>query len=118
MILGTGASGSVGKEVLRAVAKTGARHRAMFRSANEAAKAVGTAAVIADFAKPETLGPALAGVQSVYLVCSPIPELVQLESNAIDACVAAGVKHMVLNSAIGAGEYGKSVPRWHRRVGD
>src|SRR5260221_47446 len=94
MILVTGASGSVGKEVLRAVAKTGAKHRAMYRSANEAAKAVGTAAVIADFAKPETLGPALADVQSVYLVCSPIPELVQLESNAIDACVAAGVNYV------------------------
>src|SRR5258708_7202607 len=118
MILVTGASGSVGKEVLRAVAKTGAKHRAMYRSANEAAKAVGTAAVIADFAKPETLGPALADVRSVYLVCSPIPELVQLESNVIDACVAAGVKHVVLNSAMGAGDYGKSFPSWHRRVED
>src|SRR5258708_12233230 len=83
MILVTGASGSVGKEVLRAVAKTGAKHRAMYRSANEAAKAVGTAAVIADFAKPETLGPALADVHIGYPACSPIPELVELESNAI-----------------------------------
>jgi len=118
MILVTGASGSVGKEVLRAVAKTGAKHRAMFRSANEAAKAVGTDAVIADFAKPETLGLALTDVQSVYLVCSPIPELVQLESNVIDACVAAGVKHVVLNSAMGAADYGKSFPSWHGRVED
>ncbi len=118
MILVTGASGSVGKEVLRAVVKTGAKHRAMYRSANEAAKAAGTDAVIADFAKPETLGPALADVQSVYLVCSPIPELVQLESNVIDACVATGVKHVVLNSAMGAGDYGKSFPSWHRRAED
>src|SRR5204863_6568819 len=56
MILITGASGSVGKEVLRAVAKSGAKHRAMYRSAAEAQKAPpGTETVVADFAKPETL---------------------------------------------------------------
>ncbi len=119
MILITGASGSVGKEVLRAVANTGAKHRAMYRSAVEATKAPpGTATVVADFAKPETLGAALKDVKSVYLVCSPIPELVRLESNMIDACVAAGVRHVVQNSAMGAGNYDKSFPSWHRKVED
>src|SRR5258705_12344323 len=121
MILVTGASGNVGKMVLQEVAKSGAKHRAMYRSADEAAKArSGTETVIADFAKPETLKAALRGVDSVcvYLVCSPIPELVQLESNVIDACVAAGVKHVVLNSALGAGDYDKSFPSWHRKVED
>jgi uncharacterized protein YbjT (DUF2867 family) len=119
MILVTGASGNVGKAVLQEVAKSGAKHRAMYRSAAEAAKApAGTATVIGDFVKPETLGAALQDVQRVYLVCSPIPELVQLESNMIDACVAAGVKHVVQNSALGAGDYDKSFPSWHRRVED
>jgi uncharacterized protein YbjT (DUF2867 family) len=119
VILITGASGNVGKTVLQAVAKTGARHRAMYRSAAEAAKAPArTETVVADFAKPETLGAALQNVHNVYLVCSPIPELVQLESNVIDACVAAGVKHVVLNSALGAGDYDKSFPSWHRKVED
>jgi len=117
MILITGASGNVGKTVLQAVAKSGAQHRAMYRSAAEAAKAsAGTETVVADFAKPETLGAALQNVDSVYLVCSPIPELVQLESNMIDACAAAGVKHVVQNSALGAGDYDKSFPSWHRKV--
>jgi uncharacterized protein YbjT (DUF2867 family) len=119
VILITGASGNVGKTVLQAVAKTGAKHRAMYRSAAEAAKApAGTETVVADFAKPETLGVALKNVHSVYLVCSPIPELVQLESNVINACVAAGVKHVVQNSALGAGDYDKSFPSWHRKVED
>jgi uncharacterized protein YbjT (DUF2867 family) len=119
MILVTGASGNVGKTVLQEVAKSGAKHRAMYRSAAEAAKApAGTETVIADFAKPETLSAALKGVESVYLVCSPIPDLVQLESNMIDACVAAGVKHVVQNSALGAGNYDRSFPSWHRRVED
>jgi len=119
MILITGASGNVGKTVLQAVAKSGAKHRAMYRSPAEAAKAsAGTETVVADFTKPETLGAALKSVDSVYLVCSPIPELVHLESNMIDACVAAGVKHVVQNSALGAGDYDKSFPSWHRKVED
>jgi uncharacterized protein YbjT (DUF2867 family) len=119
MILVTGASGSVGKAVLNEVARSGAKHKAMYRSANEAAKApAGTQAVLADFAKKETLASALRDVDSVYLVCSPIPDLVQLETNMIDACRAAGVKHLVLNSALGAGDYPKSFPSWHRKVED
>jgi uncharacterized protein YbjT (DUF2867 family) len=119
MVLVTGASGTVGKEVLREVAKSGAKTRAMYRSAEEAAKApAGTEAVVADFTKKETLGPALLGVESVYLVCSPIPDLVQLESNMVDGCVDAGVRHVVLNSALGAGDYPKSFPSWHRKVED
>jgi uncharacterized protein YbjT (DUF2867 family) len=119
MILITGASGSVGKTVVQEVRNSGEKHRAMYRSAEEAAKApAGTDAVIADFANPQSLSAALKGVESVYLVCSPIPELVQLESNMIDACASAGVKRVVLNSAMGAGDYDKSFPSWHRRVED
>jgi len=80
MILVTGASGTVGKAVLKEVARSGAKHRAMYRSPDEAAKApTGTATVVADFAKKETLAAALRDVESVYLVCSPVPDLVQLE---------------------------------------
>jgi uncharacterized protein YbjT (DUF2867 family) len=119
MILITGASGTVGNAVLQEVVKSGAKPRAMYRSTAEAMKAPpGTETVIADFAKKETLDAALKGVESAYLVCSPIPELVQLESNMIDACAAAGVKHVVLNSALGAGDYNKSFPSWHRKVED
>jgi uncharacterized protein YbjT (DUF2867 family) len=43
---------------------------------------------------------------------------VGLESNVLDACKEAGVKHVVLNSAMGAGDFGKSFPSWHRKVED
>jgi len=119
MILVTGASGTVGKAVLSEVARSGAKHKAMYRSAGESAKApAGTQTVVADFAKKETLAPALHGVESVYLVCSPIPDLPQLEGNMIEASAVAGVKHMVLSSALGAGDYTKSFPSWHRKVED
>ena len=123
MILVTGASGTMGKavldEVAKEAAKTGENYRAMYRSATEAAKAPqGTSTVIADFGKKDTLPPALRSVTSVYIVCSPIPQLIELEWNMIDACASAGVGHIVLSSAMGAREYRKSFPSWHRRVED
>jgi uncharacterized protein YbjT (DUF2867 family) len=119
MILVTGASGTAGKAVLKEVARSGEKHRAMYRSKVEATKApTGTEAVVADFADQSSLATALRGVESVYLVCSPIPELVQLESNAIEALARAGVRRVVLNSALGAGDYPKSFPSWHRKVED
>src|SRR5690348_5079034 len=119
MILITGASGTVGKAVLAEVARTGEKHRAMYRSKEDAAKApAGTEVVIADFADKTSLAVALRGIESVYLVCSPIPDLVQLEGNVIDACVSIGVSRIVLNSALGAGDYSKSFPSWHRKVED
>jgi len=119
MILITGVSGTVGREVLNAVVRTGQPHRAMYRAKEDAAKAPsGTEAVIADFADKASLAAALRGVDSVYLVCSPIPDLPQLEGNMIDACQSAGVRRIVLNSALGAGDYPKSFPAWHRKVED
>jgi len=119
MILITGASGSVGKAVLAEVARSGEKYRAMYRSKEDAAKApAGTETVIADFSDKASLAAALRGVESVYLVCSPIPELVQLEGNMIEASEEAGVRRIVLNSALGAGDYTKSFPSWHRKVED
>jgi uncharacterized protein YbjT (DUF2867 family) len=119
MILITGSNGTVGKAVLAVLAGSGERHRAMYRSEEDAVRApAGTETVVGDFSDKASLASALRGIHSVYLVCSPIPDLVKLEVNAIEACEAAGVRRTVLNSALGAGEYGKSFPSWHRKVED
>lgn len=119
MILITGASGSVGKAVLHEGIRTQSKIRAMYRSKEDAAKApAGCEPVIGDYADKQSLRNALDGVTSVYVVCSPIPQLVELENNMVDACKESGVKHVVLNSALGAGDYGKSFPSWHRKVED
>ena len=119
MILVTGASGNAGGAVLKEVLKTNRPVKGMYRSPADAAKAsVEVGAVIADFADRGSLGRALEGVEAVYLVCSPVRELVELEGNMVDACRAAGMRHVVLNSALGAGDYRKSFPSWHRRVED
>jgi len=119
MILITGASGSVGKVVLQETLPRQSKVRAMYRSKEEAAKApAGCEAILADYTDKQSLRRALEGVTSVYVVCSPIPQLVELESNMVEACKEAGVKHVVLNSAMGAGDCGKSFPSWHRKVED
>jgi uncharacterized protein YbjT (DUF2867 family) len=119
MFLITGASGSVGKAVLQEAMRKAPKVRAMYRSKEEAAKAPsGRETVLADYSDAPSLRKALDGVSSVYVVCSPIPQLVGLESNVLDACKEAGVKHVVLNSAMGAGDFGKSFPSWHRKVED
>jgi len=119
MILITGASGTVGRAVLEELRKSGKPLKAMYRSAEDARKApAGVATVLADFADNASLKAAVQSVDTVFLVCSPIPQLVELESNVIDVCKSSGVLHVVLNSALGAGDYGKSFPSWHRRVED
>lgn len=117
MILITGATGTVGRAVLAEVSRAALPFKAMYRSEADGRKApAGVSAVIGDYANKETMKTALAGVDTVFLVCSPVRELIELESNAIDACREAGVRHIVLNSALGAEDYPKSFPSWHRQV--
>ncbi len=107
----------VGRAVLEEVRKTKYAVKAMYRKAEDAKKApAGVTSVIADFADKESMRKALGGVENVFLVCSPIPQLVELESNAIEACKESGVRHVVLNSATGAGDCAKSFPSWHRKA--
>ena len=119
MILVTGASGTVGRPVLQEVLRMGKPVKAMYRGADDVQGApAGVATVVADFADGASLANALRGIDTLYLVCSPIPQLVELEGNVIEACEQAGVTHVVLNSALGAGDYPKSFPSWHRKVED
>src|SRR5437588_3178293 len=113
MILVTGASGNVGGAVLKSVLETSSPVAAMYRSEADARNAPTRArTVIADFGDRESLRLAFAGVDSLFLVCSPVPQLVELESNAIEAAKAASVKYLVLNSSTGADQWDKSFPKW------
>jgi uncharacterized protein YbjT (DUF2867 family) len=119
MHLITGVTGMMGQAVLEEARKTDLNIKAMYRDAADAKKApAGVVSVIADYADKESLRKALEGVYAVYLVCSPVPQLVELESNAIDVCVENGVQYVVLNSALGAHDYPKSFPSWHKKVED
>jgi len=117
MILVTGASGNVGSQVLQEVIRTGQPVKALYRSDRDAAKRpAGVQAGIADFADRPAMDRALQGIDQVFLVCGPVPQLVELESKAIEACKAAGVQYLLSNSSLGAGTFDASFPRWHAEV--
>ena len=102
MILITGASGNVGKEVLKQTVAAGVKVRAAFQSANRAASAPsGVEIATVDYNQPETLRSALKGVDRVFLVGPPAQNLVALERSAVDAIKQAGAPHIVKLSAMG-----------------
>lgn len=105
MILITGASGNVGKDVLKQIAKTGVKVRAAFQSLSKAAAAPsGVESVTVDYNQPGTLRAALNGVDRVFLVGPPTAELPALESRAIDVIKQSDVRQVVKLSAMGGRE--------------
>jgi uncharacterized protein YbjT (DUF2867 family) len=102
MILITGASGNVGKEVLKQIVPTGANVRAAFQTVTKAAAAPsGVEIVTMDYNQPQTLQAALKGVEKVFLVGPPTANLPVLERKAIDEIKRSGVRHVVKLSAMG-----------------
>jgi uncharacterized protein YbjT (DUF2867 family) len=102
MILITGASGNVGREVLRQTAAAGAKVRAAYQSAAKAADAPrGVEIATVDYNRPETLRAALDGVERVFLVGPPTADLVALERNAVDVIAQSDVSCVVKLSAMG-----------------
>lgn len=117
MILITGASGNVGREVLKQVCEAGVRVRAAYQSLQKATEApAGVETVVADFNRPETLRAALTDVDRVFLVGPVAPNLVELESRATDEIKRSGVRHLVKLSAMGT--RAATFPRQHAESED
>ena len=112
MILITGASGNVGKEVLNQIVRRGAPVRAAFQSASKAATAPsGVEIATMDYNQPDTLHSALNGIDTVFLVGPPTSNLALLERKAIDEIKRSGVMHVVKLSAMGGRD--ATFPRQH-----
>ena len=112
MILITGASGNVGKEVLKQIVASGAKVRAAFQTVGKAAAAPsGVEIVTMDYNEPSTIQAALKGVERVFLVGPPTPNLPALERKAIDEIKQSGARHVVKLSAMGG--RGTTFPRQH-----
>jgi len=116
MILITGASGNVGKEVLTQMAQTGARVRAGFQSASKASVPSGVEIATLDFNQPETLRQALKGVDRVFLVGPPTAQLTALERKAVDVIKESDVQQLVKLSAMGGRD--PIFPRQHAESED
>ena len=101
MILVTGASGKVGGQALRRLAEKGLKVRAFVRDpAKVEALGLGVEAVQGDLDKPETIPPAMAGVDKVFVVAGGW-DIPSEDGNVIAAAEEAGVGHVVLLSSLG-----------------
>lgn len=111
MILISGATGNVGKELVEQLLDRGERIRVLVRDerkvahlGNQVERAVG------DLDKPETLSAALRGVDRLFFV-TPVTEQVV---NLLKAAKQAGVKHVVKLSTIDA-DRSIGPGKWHRQ---
>jgi len=106
MILVTGATGQHGSRLLRLLSTRGVAARAMVRTpakADAIAKLAHVEIVQADMAQPDTLAPALRGVERAILISSATPDMLEVQSNFIAAARKAGVRHVVKLSGIAPG---------------
>ena len=94
-ILVTGATGTIGSEVVKQLVEGGHRVRALVRDPAKAARLGDSVEiVVADLSKPETLPPAFAGVETAFIASNGL-DIAALEANAYDAASEAGVKRIV-----------------------
>ena len=102
MILITGVTGTVGGALSAQLQSMGVAHRAMVRDVSRAPGGANVTPVAGDFARPETLGAALEGVDKAFLLTPPSPDGLTWEQDFTAAAKGAGVRHVVKLSAIGA----------------
>jgi uncharacterized protein YbjT (DUF2867 family) len=113
-ILITGATGTVGSELVRQFAAAGGRVKALVRNESKAAAIADLAApVTGDLAVPATLAPAFEGAERVFVLSPPAPEMEMLGRNALEAAIAAGAKRIVYLANYGASEFDGA---WHFRA--
>lgn len=118
-VLVTGANGKIGSEAVRRLRAAGAPVRAMVREAakGEALLRTGAEVVVADLARPATIGPALDGVDHILLVTSPSPDQVAVQHNLIEAAQRGPRRHVVKVSAVGTGPRSPfALGRWHAQI--
>lgn len=111
MILVTGATGNIGRELVPLLAEKGQRVRVLVRDERKAASFTGMAdPVIGDLDKSETLAPALHGVDKLFIVT---PDTKQVK-NLLDLAKQAGVKYVVKVSTVEA-DRSLGPGKWHRQ---
>ena len=118
MILVTGAGGTVGTELVKALSASGARFRAAYNSPRKVdqARRDGLDAVPIDYAKPQTVASALAGVDHLFLLGAGAVGQTEAEIGAVREAKKAGVDHIVKLSVWGADGEAFSFAKVHRPV--
>jgi uncharacterized protein YbjT (DUF2867 family) len=115
MILVTGATGTVGREVVIQLLAAGEQVRGMTRNPSTAKLDARVELVKGDFAAPDTLAKAVDGVERVFSLTFG-PQTGTHERDLAGLAKKAGVRHIVKLSAMGGdGETKNAIRKWHEQ---
>jgi uncharacterized protein YbjT (DUF2867 family) len=115
----TGATGTVGRELVRLVVEQGERPRVLTRDVSLARQVFGASVdyAYADLDRPDTLPAALAGAGRVFLLTPATSRQPAREQHLVAAAVTAGVRHIVKTSVFRADEMSPlGIARQHGRT--
>ncbi len=118
-ILVTGATGTVGSELVRLLCQRGVVPIALVHSPEKVGSVYeGCAEVrVADFHDERDTRDAFVRVEKLFLITPMTPDQVELGERLVAAAQAAGVRHIVKLSVFGAdAQPGILVGRWHREI--
>ena len=114
MILVTGASGTVGSELLKELISAGESVRAGYRTRPPTVSGVQPLRI--DLATGEGLDAAVDGVDAVFLLAGEMEDQAAGEIRVVEAAKRAGVKRLVKQSVFAAEGEAYSFARIHRRI--
>lgn len=118
MIFVTGAGGTVGSQVVKALQSANVPFRAAYFSEQKANKAreQGIDTVIIDYNRPETLRKSFQGIEKLFLLLGGAADQTQLELNAVQVANEIGIKHITKLSVWKADQEAYSFAKVHRPV--
>lgn len=121
-ILITGATGTVGSELLRQLSANDIEARALVRDTAKATEQglgdlPGVELAEGSFDDRGSLDRACEGIERVFLNSNAAEDFVELQTNVIEAAKAAGVSHVVKMAALGTSPDSPiGLARWHAEV--
>lgn len=114
MILVTGATGTIGSEVVRQLAARGEKVRALTRNPEKAQVPTGVETARGHHADRASVQAAMTGIEVAFLVGVFGPDDAEHDRGLVEAARAAGVRRIVKLSGIGAGDPAIGpVGTWH-----
>ena len=117
MILVTGATGTTGLALVKALSERKIATRALARNLDKVVELPYVEWVKGDLLEVDSLQAAVAGVDAIYLLSSGGPESVPAQKNLIDVAKAAGVKRIVKHSGMGASRQSPiHLAQWHAEI--
>ena len=114
----TGATGNVGREVVKELFNRGASVRATVRSKEKARDLLpsGVELVNMEFDQPDSIQQALNGVDKAILITPVNPNMVDMSMKFVEQAKNTDIKHIVKLSGMGAQMEAITLAKWHREV--